>query len=1167
MKCLLSVYLCLSFVVPAAVSGADSDLLLGVEPIVGPLPYYDQPGYTVRTVNVDDEVSDFSVVLPRCRYWSEDRHLELLVVMNPAAGVAIGATALELEFVDADGHVVYEVAVDGLAAFALALYPRLPAGYVGAAAMRVRWVEGEHELGSAAVDFRVEQYEPRVDLSGRISIALPNPDGVAQRGLPYSVGVPFPRGVVSGTEELRLVDASGRPIAAQIEETGRWSKYGSVKWVRVDFVADLDGVEREVFLDYRGGEGVAAPAGVPIRVEPAAARFPVVDAGVLRLDDGVWYRPTASAEWVKVLDGDALSGGFVEHEDGRLYNIPGDGQWVVEEECALKVVLRSDGWYREVGGSAKFCQYQVRCVIYRDSPVLRIFHTWVYTGDSDLDRIRNMGWQLPLAGGVAGGRFWAGFDTPEQWLGGDSLLQYDYDAFAVLAGEDISEYPDGRSPGVVGFTADDVDVLMGVRDFWQAFPSELELADGSLWFHSWPRRGREREPVDPATAALLRWAHQGEVLDLRLPQEYTEDPIDSTHRQASETERVWTVGEPSSVNAQGVARTEEFWLVFGRPADADSAALMAGLNDELLRAVVDPWWVIGTEVFYEAHPQDWENYPEFERDFERIMLADFERIERAGLYGMWVHGEVLWDWGLRSLYRALRKGHGGYGRLSWMPYARSGDPRLLKRQDAAMRRMIDANFCHYTTDAVAAKATGPGDVRRGPGFWARGPLPWAARAPGPRVLDYERQPHQWWSAWYMTDYHRARDMGLAYLELAKEQANVVGRSGNRGNESVNKAFIDTYEATFDPWLLLYIDLLGQLHRDAWVGGHWQEYGRNWMPGDRDYHRFTGCEEHVAYYTELVDSSYAANAVAYAALVSDDDRFARKLSALLTDFNEIGSGSGSGGRVDSSSDLPMLLGAIERLGTRAPESYRKMAKRMRGFTTLDDGVRVFRTPPVGLRKEAGEALPLFLGLIRLQTYRKDNDVRTYWVYGPDGDLVLSGDLSIGTFDNTPGIEVVIPAEAPAGVYWLLSEMRSTDPDSAGGFRNLRGLMFPVSPPGSPEVLWIEEERMALASPGAFHLTPGYYFFVPQGVTELRIDDISSRDRASIWNPDGRLVWENPDGGRASAVIAIDPEHQGKLWRIRGGDFAMDPQVPAIYSMDPDRWFDIGDAEPPAYPRGE
>ena len=82
------------------------------------------------------------------------------------------------------------------------------------------------------------------------------------------------------------------------------------------------------------------------------------------------------------------------------------------------------------------------------------------------------------------------------------------------------------------------------------------------------------------------------------------------------------------------------------------------------------------------------------------------------------------------------------GRLSWLPYARSGDPRLFKRHDAATRRMIDASFCHFVSEDVALKATGRGDVVRRRGFWPRGALPWAGY--GLVILDYSIQPHQWY---------------------------------------------------------------------------------------------------------------------------------------------------------------------------------------------------------------------------------------------------------------------------------------------------------------------------------------------------------------------------------------------------------------------------------------
>ncbi len=1144
---------------PSHSRGAE-EWLLGVEEVTGPLPYVEWGPLRLRTLEDGDQVAPLTLILPRCRYWLEDGHLEALVLLSPPVGVELSETSLRVEWIPATGDAETIGTIESPEWNNLAFYPRIPADFTGEAQLSVKWMAGDDILGEQSAPFRVEQFSPAVAPAGKIPLHIPNPQHITVDGLPVTVGVPFPRGLVDDPATLRLVDADGYQLPVQIETTGRWSKFGSLKWVRCDFTADLAGAPQTVYLEYGQRQDAGSAAAIPITGNPGG--FPSIDAGILVTGDGLWADLNGDGQRVKILDARALAGGFVEHENGNVYRMPLQADYTVEESGPHKIVLLRRGWHlSDDADAAPFCKYEVRYVIYRDSPLLRIFHTWIFTGDSSRDRIRTMGWQLPLASPLtADGSFRTAFGPDGQWQAGDFLLQYNHNEFEIAAAdEDTIRFANGRAPGIARAPLEGGTLYFGARNFWQSFPSELEFADDSLWFHSWPRHGVPRpDPVvDPSRAVMLDFAHTGEVLDLRLPDAYAEGPLDHSHA-AHDTaiERVWITGEPESVNAQGLARTEEFWL-YTAPKGADSntiVALLEGIDQETLRAVVAPKWMAESGVFYEIHHRDTDNYPTFEELFgEDIAPADSRQADAIGLYGMWLYGERLWDWHNHSnLYRALRKGHGGYGALSWMPYARSGDPQLLKWQDASMRRMIDANFCHYVSPDVAEKARGARDITRRPGFWARGPLPWAGRGIG--VLCYERQPHQWWSAWHMTGYHRARDMGFTYRDLAKEYIPEMYRfnDGNRTIETIQKAFVDSYENTFDPWFLLWSHTFAAFHREAWQRDRWQPYGRHWSTGDREYHRFSGCREHAEFYAEFVRSSVGSpGALAYAWQITGDEWFLRRLSALYLNFTEAGQGGGSGSRVDSSSELPMMLAAFEAAGGRPPALNNTFAQRLNAYE--DGETRVFRTPTTAFIKAEGEPLDLFLGLIRLQTYRRENDQRTYWIHGPDGELFASGDFSIGTYENRPGMTVTIPADAPPGIYQLQTEFRSTQPDSTHGYIQLRGIRFPVTPPGTPEVFILTEEQMGPTSMGGVHFTPAYTFYVPEDVESFEVQNITSRTGAVIRNADDEIVWQHPPGTAEQVTIDVPANQRGRLWYIRGGRFTMDPAIPPYYAIDSDRWF--------------
>ncbi len=1167
----------LSTVTSAASGLADASGSLFVEGIEGRFPIYDGSGGTqLRFAEPGDSLPPMRLWLSKERYWVQDRHLDAIVEVHDWDDGLLDSGRLRARLLDAAGVQVAEWRQHGLPGPRFAFYPQLPAEWAATAPGGTLEVTIENEAGkiiaAASEDFRLKSFEAPAARSGRVPILLPNEDGVIANGIPVTVGVPFPRGVLGDVANVRMVDRTGAEVAVQVQETGRWSKFGDVRWLLCDFVVDLAGEPLELYLEYGPDVGRESLPALQVVQQPG---FPRIDAGRLRVGDGVWFDVGGNGDYVKVLEQQALDGAFVEHEDGRLYQLPVDDRYQIEELGSEKIVVRRDGWYREAATGMEFCQYSIRYVFHRNSPLLRIFSTWVFTGDSNRDRIANMGWRLSYAEGMAADGFLSSFGPDKEWIDGNYLVQYNFSGYEVVNDDQVTDYPTGRAAGVARVSGNAARLYFGARDFWQTFPSELEFADGALWFHNWPRHGKPQpEPlVDPETATLLQFAHSGEVLDFRLPEAYAEEPIDSLH-SGNGREPTWEAGQPDSANAQGVARTEEFWLWFASDSTGDDRQrqLMEGMNQQTLRAVVDPIWVAASGVFYETHPQDWESYPAFEAMYEEwVALLRSTRAENAGLYGMWLHGEHLWSWRLGPrIYRQLRKGHGGYGVLSWMPYARSGDPRLLQRHTAKVRRMIDANFCHYASDDVLATAsleTRPHSpykriFRDKGGLWARGPLPWGGR--GLVYLDYETQPHQWWDAWYLTGYNRAREFALDWSERVKEEMidpdeaarwNWVFSRGSRQNETIQKAFIDTYQNTFDPWFIVWSHHVAELHREALAKDTWVAYARFWSPGDREYHRFTGSRDHGDYYVDFVrqSSTLKPGPLAYAWRISGDETFLRRLAGVIELF-EVNGGTAAGGRVDSSSDLPMALAAFEANGGRPDALYPGFFQRLRDYDTIDDGTFVYRTPQIAMVKQADQSLPVKLELIRQQTLGKADEDHRYWIYGPDGTEVMSAVLrNVNTLDPSPGETVIIPADAPPGVYRLHFEIRSRDPESMLTFNyHLRGLRFPVTPIGTPEVFELAEEQMD----PAFSWTggEGYFFFVPADVEEFEVTGIASRNIAYILDPDGTVVWQFSGSGTSSARITVPPAQRGRLWRIAGTDFIMDPQIPPIYSIDRDRWFD-------------
>lgn len=553
----------------------------------------DRPGG--RSEVMDTEYREFpgepvKLLLSKHRYPAEDLHLDAVVWVTPPEGQSRDGE-LEIRLLDEGGDVLARHRINSNSAtgwfFSLGLPPRLQGGK---GELEVVWLRGDDELGKAADWFEV-QAPAGVATSGRVPIEVINYPGATIAGAPMTVGVPFPRGALASAEHVRLVDDQGRELPVQARVASRWSRFGPVRWLLCDFTVDLAGEGRQLFLEY--SPQVRRRTLADISVSGDGRGFPHIDLGRLRIDgEGL-----SLADGGSVLSPEIWHGAFVQHEDGRMFRVAADADYVIEEHGPAKVVVRRTGWYRDAATGEGFCNYVTRFVLLRDSPVVRVFHTWIFTGDGNSDRIRDMGWRFAASGALQPeGILTAIDDGRAEWVDSHYLVQHDYQHYLVAA--DVESRP-GRTPGVLAAATGDAGVFFGVKDFWQRFPNELEYGADSFTFYNWPRHNpaaTHEEPITPRTAFLHRFAHEGEVLDFRLPDEYAQSPIWS---QMIGRERHWEQDRPETANAQGIARTEEFFLYLApQTTDRDDAALVLdGLINETLRAVVDPQWVAASDVF------------------------------------------------------------------------------------------------------------------------------------------------------------------------------------------------------------------------------------------------------------------------------------------------------------------------------------------------------------------------------------------------------------------------------------------------------------------------------------------------------------------------------------------------------------------------------------------
>ncbi len=478
---------------------------------------------------------------------------------------------------------------------------------------------------------------------------------------PLRAGVPFTRGDIFSTDNIRLLGPDGAPYPSAWSVLSRWPD-NSIRWAAVEFRADAPAALTEYSVEY--GSAVTAWIGdSPLRVE-ATEDVISVDTGRLRFD--VQREPFAAFTNVQVRGADGTwresSAGemtlLAEDTDGLRYEgARGVREFELQSLNSEVAVIRAEGDHIAEDGS-QLLHWEVRIHAYADSPLVRMYHTF---GVNDLDeefsefRRIALAWSSPADAGAPftlGGDEAIALEVPAD--GQARLFQHIDDEYALEL--PAGEQSGNRAAGWVSVGEGESGMTIAMRDFWEHYPKSIQVAPGVVEMDIAPVLAPDQYDAFPELEHVLFAPFRGGVYRFM----------------------------------QGLQKRHEMMVQFGARDDeaieAFRAPAVVAVPPERYRDTEG----LGRIAISADLPPEFADYTEAVRSGLEGYIEEREENRLYGFmhFGDWF-GERRYNWGNMEYDTP-------HGFL--MQFASSGDPEFFVQGEHAARHYMDIDVVHHAED-------------------------------------------------------------------------------------------------------------------------------------------------------------------------------------------------------------------------------------------------------------------------------------------------------------------------------------------------------------------------------------------------------------------------------------------------------------------------------------
>ena len=509
--------------------------------------------------------------------------------------------------------------------------------------------DGRHYYGPT-ITFGTESVTPPPTREGVTSVPLNvrNEHDIAARDWPVTGGVPFPQGVLASENHVRLL-RDGVQVPAQIEARATWPD-GSIKWLLIGLLVQVDAGQTAVY-ELQFGREVTVDHDRPSH-QPLAVQHEdriAIDTGALQMHVDVHGQLVGpQGPWVTEL---------VDGRGTHFSGSRGQAEIAIVESGPIRSVIHTVGPLVDSDGEHSF-RIKQRIEAWRGQPWVRVHHTFVNTVPDRKSRttletsqadqfcdIHRLSLLVPL-----NATSWSATREGEETL----VLQTGqrvWQPFDDRIIHESDEAMEGRLLG--GLLAQDGDLAISVRDFWQNYPKGFAITTDGVRVDLCPDFDAGRYDAFP-------FEEQGHQLYYYL-------------RDGSYTFK------------RGMAKTHDLLIDFG-----PSGEQRAQLFQRPLLLTAQPAWYCDSGAFYRVAPRDPERFPAYEQAVDRNLQDFLARRERQRDYGLMNYGDWYGE-------RQVNWGNVEYDtqHAFFLEYIRSGNPEAFFLGEAAQLHHRDIDTVHW----------------------------------------------------------------------------------------------------------------------------------------------------------------------------------------------------------------------------------------------------------------------------------------------------------------------------------------------------------------------------------------------------------------------------------------------------------------------------------------